>query len=687
MLIKTLTLQDVGQYGGEHVFDLVPRGKNRPIVLFGGHNGSGKTTILNSISLCLYGRNVLGDRVKPETYHRFLWKTIHRATTNLLPTLSAKIQVVFEHVVMGETEVFEVTRKWSTVTNEPNGIVETLEIQKCVEQPDQTIKKVPLEDKEQWEGFLRGLLPMGLTQLFFFDGEKIHRLAEDDDNEELSASVRNLIGLDLVARLETDLRVYLNRELASLGDTETQSAVRSLEQEIELLEQRKRETHRDSMDFQAAHLDPCAREIEAAELKLQTDGRELAEALKKNVSEQEAVKLKLQTDQDQIKELAKGVLPFAMCAALSRNLRDVLRSTDEVASELKNILDRFVSGELDGAADIPQRDRLITDRILRQAVMRDSDASGSLAPDTRATVLGELSDSDRKWALEVLSGALDHVPTKAAELRTSLDATLQQQDRFEAQAAIVPDEEALRPQVEQLKQLGEQLGSLKQEKKTRDAVIVNYGTKLETVKRQYARRLEEIDRTEETTARIEKVKAAQRALVQYRKEATTLKIEQLEKELATCFGQLCQKSDLVERVSIDHSTFAITLHGKRDKVVPKEDLSEGEKQILGISILWALGRTSGRPLPVMIDTPLARLDDKHRHLLVERYFPHASHQVIIFSTDTEVDEPLLTRIGPNVSHAFHLRYDEPTQRTVSRSGYFWKYAESEAADHPAEAVV
>jgi hypothetical protein len=53
-------------------------------------------------------------------------------------------------------------------------------------------------------------------------------------------------------------------------------------------------------------------------------------------------------------------------------------------------------------------------------------------------------------------------------------------------------------------------------------------------------------------------------------------------------------------------------------------------------MLWALAKTSGRPLPIIIDTPLARLDSDHRKLLAQHYFPVASHQMLILSTDTEI---------------------------------------------------
>jgi len=89
-------------------------------------------------------------------------------------------------------------------------------------------------------------------------------------------------------------------------------------------------------------------------------------------------------------------------------------------------------------------------------------------------------------------------------------------------------------------------------------------------------------------------------------------------------------------------------------------------------VLWGLARASARPLPAVIDTPMARLDATHRQHLVERYFPNASHQVILFSTDTEVDRKYYQELQPHIARAYHLNYDDRDRRTVGEEGYFWK---------------
>ena len=94
---------------------------------------------------------------------------------------------------------------------------------------------------------------------------------------------------------------------------------------------------------------------------------------------------------------------------------------------------------------------------------------------------------------------------------------------------------------------------------------------------------------------------------------------------------------MVEQIHIDPESFAVRIFDDAGRAIAKRRLSEGEKQIFAIAVLWGLGRASARSLPAIIDTPMARLDVKHRNHLVQRYFPNASHQVIILSTDTEVD--------------------------------------------------
>lgn len=154
--------------------------------------------------------------------------------------------------------------------------------------------------------------------------------------------------------------------------------------------------------------------------------------------------------------------------------------------------------------------------------------------------------------------------------------------------------------------------------------------------------------------------------------ATAAKIDQLSRRVTKSFRFLLRKKTLVHEVQIDPATFAISLFDDHGHEIPKHRLSEGEKQVFAVSVLWGLAQSSPRPLPAIIDTPMARLDSEHRLHLIERYFPNASHQVIILSTDTKVNQDFYAKLQPHMARAYHLNYDEAEKVTIAREGYFWE---------------
>lgn len=159
----------------------------------------------------------------------------------------------------------------------------------------------------------------------------------------------------------------------------------------------------------------------------------------------------------------------------------------------------------------------------------------------------------------------------------------------------------------------------------------------------------------------------------FREKLTLRKLNKLEEEVKNCFLYLLHKSDLVHRIAIDTNTFGLSLYDFNGKPVPKHRLSAGEKQLLAIAFLWGLAKVSGHRLPVAIDTPLGRLDSSHRSNLVERYFPSASHQVILLSTDTEIGKKEVETLRENeaIAREYLLKYDSATRQTTIQAGYFW----------------
>ena len=149
------------------------------------------------------------------------------------------------------------------------------------------------------------------------------------------------------------------------------------------------------------------------------------------------------------------------------------------------------------------------------------------------------------------------------------------------------------------------------------------------------------------------------------------KIQLLRDKTFEMFMRLSSKSDLVKSIDIDEKTYEMTIKDKSGNIMRKSGLSAGEKEVFAISLLWGLAQTSQLNLPIIIDTPLSRLDSIHRDNIVRQYFPNAAEQVIILSTDTEVDSNYFKSLEPHLSGATRLVFNKNQELTTVSEGYFW----------------
>ncbi len=115
MQFNRIVVENVGNFLGRYEFDLRPSsngGFNQPIILFGGLNGAGgKTTIFESIKLCLYGSEMFGA-ISQAKYHEYLRQKIHRAKNIADRPVFAVAEIEFEYVSFGKVNTYAVERYW-----------------------------------------------------------------------------------------------------------------------------------------------------------------------------------------------------------------------------------------------------------------------------------------------------------------------------------------------------------------------------------------------------------------------------------------------------------------------------------------------------------------------------------------------------------------------------------------------
>ena len=154
---------------------------------------------------------------------------------------------------------------------------------------------------------------------------------------------------------------------------------------------------------------------------------------------------------------------------------------------------------------------------------------------------------------------------------------------------------------------------------------------------------------EASTRIVSHAQHVRQTLRQFRTGVVERHVHRIERLVLGSLQQVLHKESLVSNLKIHPEYFSLELKGKNGQIISPDRLSAGERQLLAVALLWGLGRASGRPLPAIIDAPLGRLDAEHRSHLVERYFPHASHQVVLLSTDEEIGERYYEKLRPWIS--------------------------------------
>ena len=226
---------------------------------------------------------------------------------------------------------------------------------------------------------------------------------------------------------------------------------------------------------------------------------------------------------------------------------------------------------------------------------------------------------------------------------------------------------AIRNEEARLVELEIDLSTLQQQRSTVNSSLTSTTTEYSRAIEAYLQNAELFDDTERMTKYSDMaLKITEAYTVELQKRKTDI----LGTTITHCYKQLANKKNLIEQIVMDPSTLDIIYLDSDDKEVSKASLSAGEKQLMVIAILWALAICSKKKLPVIIDTPLSRLDSMHRTSLVKTYFPNASEQTIILSTDSEIDRNYYDMMKESVGDEFTLSYDEGKKCTTILKGYF-----------------
>jgi len=166
----------------------------RNVILVGGMNGSGKTSIIEAINACLYGADA-----------DFVFARINRRN---LKQGRGDVELGLD-LTLDNNAKLSIRRRWSLAdprSRDPRDLNEELRITldgKLV---------IASGGESDWGELVDLIIPQGVSQFFFFDGEKIQDLAADTDpGGRLRESMESVLGIQLYRTLATDLESLVSR--------------------------------------------------------------------------------------------------------------------------------------------------------------------------------------------------------------------------------------------------------------------------------------------------------------------------------------------------------------------------------------------------------------------------------------------------------------------------------------------
>lgn len=408
-------------------------------------------------------------------------------------------------------------------------------------------------------------------------------------------------------------------------------------------------------------VDTAEKLLMRAHERLRAEGGELSAAREQISNEVGDRRSDLELVEAELRGLAAEAVPLLLVQPLA----------EEAASLLTGTADAAINEAIQ--VRLAARQQALLD-ALTSAGLKKNDAKSFLK-----AMIGELTATEQNAQDDVwrrLAGsskdrvALDEWSGLTATVIAALvrwDTVIEQVALAEAKQAAVPAVETIRHlvQAEAEAMVGRATALEKQQAVSSELEVLNRQLAVNREKLEIIlKRRRETDRIALHSTR------ARDLLADFRVAVAARKLQSLEELIAVNFQSLLRKKTLVAQVSIDPATYELTVLGEDGIHVPTERLSAGERQLLAVAALWSLAQASGRELPVVIDTPLGRLDSIHRGLLVDNYFPHASHQVILLSTDEEVRGEYYERLQPYIGRQHLITYREKEKTSQFEDGYF-----------------
>ncbi len=622
--ISSITLTNYRQYQGTQTVNFSFDNKRNVTVIL-GKNGSGKSNLLNALTWCFYGIEVHKD---PQAQEANGMPIINAAE---LTALNANQSTYAEVIVSIDTDI----GPWTIKRRIGGGKTALGKI--YLDPPKLTVvHPVGGQDKiaegDETQRLINNLLPEALRQFFFIDGEQLREFFKFSSPKKIAEAIDNVSQLELMYKAAENLEAYGKQLRGNVKATTPQLKV--VQQQIGLLEKEIEEKRSSIQDIEE-ELEKGKLELSQVEeyLRKHNDASVAAlqgerESLEKDIY---SLKRHLQEEEAERDSYLVDIAPYILLRDDIKAAYLLIQQKVDKGELPPRIKETFVQ-------ELLERGRCICGNELI------GNAKQELEAYSRKLALSELSEVSivGKTTIEDILSAIEEFPDRIDKLNEKIDRFKDEYDQKMRRLEYISEElkqhniDEIRAYEERRSKLAKTLARNESHLVMTKSEITSLNDSLEAKLDQEKKELSKDKKNTQLRVKLQLVQEALKTLSDTEYIIKSKIRKQVEKSTKDNFQTLIRKKTAFKDVVIDDGFNVQVIHSYGYNAI--NDLSAGEYMIFGLSFMSALMTISGFHAPVIIDTPLGKIDDEHREYITTELPKFLSGtQLVLLVTPTEYD--------------------------------------------------
>lgn len=639
---------------------------DRPIILIGGGNGCGKTTLFDAIYHALYGLKIKDARQFEELFNAGVKNESGLLNKHII------LEVTFSGMVLSQEQQYKLKRAYMLADNR---VLESVTLNMGGNQFNYgsgTSQAQKSQSEEIVNKIIAANLPAELSNYFLFDAMKTSELVKEEQiNKLIMKNINSVMGFNKYAQLrkisETMLAEKKAERMANDKIREEYSQLTTQKKELEKLVEKLKNEYAAAINYANEHKEQYdhLKEGKNADDITRDQMRKIEQSLESTVRQE----TEYRQDIDNLaKDLETKVIFLKLASQLKTEVDVILHTKDEVKNQRANILsDEQIESFTRNLVRMIEERYFTSNKIdvlsLINELKRQQEDGGGVDDKYDFLTTDEVTQLDK-----LVNTAIINPLTELDERRIRLNQEIHEMPRQrehlkEYQQALNGSDYTI---IELYEANNKKIQELKDEIERKENEAKDLGKKIAT----YDYDMPQIpDPQYDMLCKLpDFFKALSTKLLKAKKASIERMMrDQLNINLIVYAGFIGR----VELSADDSDEITFKIFHKNNNEIYLSQLNAGAKQTVMQVLLKVLYNLGDYEPPVMIDTVMGVLDKESREVILERYFPDLAHQTILLSTDTEITaEHDFDKIQAYVSKTYTLHRDKENQCTTISEDYF-----------------